>query len=143
MLIQALTAIALSCLLWVTSWLFSPPVLALVQVKLSDLSYHACPPELAGGTSFGGSSATVNCFIVTGEAENTSGKPIVNADIYGRIYDANDDPIMQNRTRLGSIDEIPPGTSNFELQISVPSNQPTPLKLKQFKASGFSGRVRR
>jgi hypothetical protein len=84
-----------------------------------------------------------NCFIVTGKAENPSGKPIVNADIYGRIYDANDNPVLQNRTRLGSIDEVPPGTSDFELRISVPANQATPLKLKQFKASGFTGVVRR
>jgi len=38
---------------------------------------------------------------------------------------------MQNRTRLGSITEVPPGVSDFELRISVPANQPTPLKLKQ------------
>jgi len=36
---------------------------------------------------------------------------------------------MQNRTRLGSITEVPPGVSDFELRISVPANQPTPLKL--------------
>ncbi len=143
MLLQALTAIALSCLLWVTGWLFSPPVLALTQVKLSDLSYHDCPPELVGGTLSGGSSATATCFIVTGKAKNTSGKAVVNADVFGRIYDANEDPVMQNRTRLGSVAEIPPGVSDFELRISVPANQPTPLKLKQFKASGFSGQVRR
>lgn len=142
MKLQALAVIALSCLLWFVSGLFSPPVLALTQVKLSELSYHDCPLEVAGGTLAGGSTAAT-CFIVTGKAENPSGKPVVNADIYGRIYDANDDPVMQNRTRLGSIAEIPPGTSDFELRISVPENQPTPLKLKQFKASGFSGKVRR
>ncbi|MFO5474482.1 MAG: biotin carboxylase, partial [Dolichospermum sp.] len=52
-------------------------------------------------------------------------------------------PILQNRTRLGGIAEVPPGVSDFELRISVPSNQPLPLKLKQFKAAGFSGKVRR
>ena len=50
---------------------------------------------------------------------------------------------MQNRTRLGSIEEVPVGISDFALRISVPANQPTPLKLKQFKAAGFSGTVRR
>jgi hypothetical protein len=50
---------------------------------------------------------------------------------------------MQNRTRLGAIAEIPPGVSDFSLRISVPANQPLPLKLKQFKAAGFSGQVRR
>jgi hypothetical protein len=50
---------------------------------------------------------------------------------------------MQNRNRLGAIEEVPPGESNFSIRISVAANQPEPLKLKQFRASGFSGQVRR
>jgi hypothetical protein len=120
------------------------PAQALTQLKLSDLSYHDCPPELAKGTVLSnGSTAAANCFIVTGKAQNSTYKTVYDADIYGRIYDANNNPILQNRTRLGSIPEVPPGESTFELRISVPANQPTPLKLKQFKASGFSGMVRR
>lgn len=131
-------------IVWLFSWMVAPAALALTQIKLTNLSYHECPPELAeGAITSGGTSMAANCFIVTGKAENPSGKPIVNADIYGRIYDANDNPVLQNRTRLGSIDEVPPGTSDFELRISVPANQATPLKLKQFKASGFTGVVRR
>lgn len=123
--------------------LVAPSAQALTQIKLSNLSYHECPPELAQGTVASGTSLAANCFIVTGKAENTSGKPVVNADIFGRIYDANNDSVMQNRTRLGSIEEVPPGISDFELRISVPANQPTPLQLKQFKAAGFAGTVRR
>ncbi|MBF2048745.1 MAG: hypothetical protein EDM05_031115 [Leptolyngbya sp. IPPAS B-1204] len=135
---------AIAVLIWLCSWSIAPTALALTQIKLTNLSYHECPPELAeGAITSGGTSMAANCFIVTGKAENPSGKPIINADIYGRIYDANDNPILQNRTRLGSIDEVPPGISDFELRISVPANQPTPLKLKQFKASGFTGVVRR
>ncbi len=83
-----------------------------------------------------------NCFIVTGKADNTTNKTVYDADIYGRIYDANNDSVLQNRTRLGSIAEVPPGVSDFELRISVPANQPLPLQLKQFKASGFAAKVR-
>ncbi len=129
---------------WIASWLMTPEALALVQIKLSNLSYHECPAELAqGATTPGGTSMAANCYIVTGKAENPTGKTIVNADIFGRIYDANDNPVLQNRTRVGSIEEVPPGSSEFELRISVPINQPTPLKLKQFKAAGFTGTVRR
>jgi len=139
-----LATVAVSCLFWVVSWAFTPSALALTQIQLSDLSYHECPPELAKGTvSSGGSGSAAQCFLVTGKAENKSGKLVVNADIFGRIYDANNNSIMQNRTRLGSIDEVPPGVSDFELRITVPANQPTPLQLKQFKASGFTGKVRR
>lgn len=138
-----LSFVIIGCL-WLCSWLMPPEALALTQVKLFDLSYHDCPPELAeGAVTSGGTAMDASCFIVTGKTRNDTGKPVVNADIFGRIYDANDEPVMQNRTRLGSIEEIPTGIGSFELRISVPANQPTPLKLEQFKAAGFTGKVRR
>jgi hypothetical protein len=136
----AIFAGVIACL----SWLFTPPALALTQIRLFDISYKDCPVELAqGAVTSGGSATAANCFIIFGKAENGTYKTVYDADIYGRIYDANNDAILQNRTRLGSIAEVPPGISDFELRISVPKNQPTPLKLKQFKASGFSAQVRR
>lgn len=126
------------------SGFWTPPALALTQIKLFDVGYKDCPADLSEGVvTAGGSSMDANCFIVYGKAENSSGKPVLNADVFGRIYDANHNPVMQNRTRVGSIDEVPPGTSDFEIRISVPANQETPLQLEQFKASGFTGRVRR
>ncbi|MGQ4650647.1 FxLYD domain-containing protein [Lyngbya aestuarii] len=139
-----LVTITVSCFLWITSLAFSPAAMAVVQINLSDLAYHQCPAELAAGTvTSGGGSRAANCFLITGKAENKSGKPVVNADIFGRIYDANGNRIMQNRTRLGSIEQVPPGVSDFELRITVPTSQATPLQLEQFKASGFTGKVRR
>ncbi|HEY9602123.1 MAG TPA: hypothetical protein V6C85_10970 [Allocoleopsis sp.] len=138
-----LVIVSVSGLFSVISWVFSPTAFALVQIQLSDISYHECPPELAQGTVTPGTSSAANCFLVTGKAVNNSGKQVVNADIFGRIYDANGNSVLQNRTRLGSIDEVPPGVSDFELRITVPANQPTPLQLKQFKAAGFTGKVRR
>ncbi len=141
--LRAIAAWLLAALVWIGSGCFAAPAFALTQVKLSEVGYHSCPPDLAEGAVTPGTTMAANCFIITGKAENPTGKPIVNADIFGRIYDANDNSVMQNRTRLGSIDEIPPGISDFELRISVPANQPTPLKLEQFKAAGFTGKVRR
>lgn len=135
--------VVLSCLLGIITWLFTPPALALTQIKLSSVSYHECPAELAKGAVTSGTTMTANCFIVTGIAENPSNKAVYDADIFGRIYDANNDSVMQNRTRLGSIAEVPPGVSDFEMRISVPANQPLPLQLKQFKAAGFTAQVRR
>lgn len=129
--------------LWIASYLWTPAALALTQIPLSDIQYHECPPELAEGTVTAGDFTAAKCFLVTGKAENTSGRPVVNADIFGRVYDANGNSVMENRTRLGAIDAIPPGTSEFELRITVPANQPEPLKLEQFKAAGFTGSVRR
>jgi hypothetical protein len=125
------------------SWVWTPTALALTQIKLSDISYHECPSELATGVVGSSGSNSAACFIVTGKAENGTYKTVYDADIFGRIYDANGDSTLQNRTRLGSIAEVPPGVSDFEFRITVPSNQPLPLQLKQFKAAGFSGQVRR
>lgn len=131
-------------LLTLALWLPAPAAQALTQIRLFDIGYTECPPEMAEGTvTPGGNSLAANCFIVSGKAENTSGRPVYNADIFGRVLDANDNPVMQNRTRLGAIEEVPPGISEFDLRISVPENQATPLKLEQFKAAGFAGKVRR
>lgn len=131
-------------LLTLVLWLPAGTAQALTQIRLFDLDYRECPPELAeGAVTPGGAALAANCFIVYGKTENTSGRPVLNADIFGRILDANDNPVMQNRTRLGSIEEVQPGIGEFELRISVSENQATPLKLEQFKASGFAGKVRR
>ncbi|MCF2147119.1 biotin carboxylase [Desmonostoc muscorum LEGE 12446] len=143
MQLRSLTVIFISCLITFLSWVLTPPALALTQIKLFDISYKDCPAELAQGAVISSGSAAANCFIVIGKAENGTKKTVYDADIFGRIYDANNDSVMQNRTRLGSIAEVPPGLSDFELRISVPANQPTPLKLKQFKAAGFSAAVRK
>lgn len=129
----------------VCGWIFTPTpnVIALTQVRLFDLSYHECPPEIGqGAVTSGRNTMAANCFIVTGKAENSTNQTVYDADIFGRIYDANNNPTMQNRNRLGSIPEVPPGIHDFDLRISVPANQPTPLKFKRFKASGFKSSVR-
>ncbi|MDZ8189376.1 MAG: biotin carboxylase [Nostoc sp. ChiSLP02] len=143
MQLRSLTVVFISFVITFLSWVLTPSALALTQIKLFDISYKDCPAELAQGAVISSGSAAANCFIVTGKAENGTNKTVYDADIYGRIYDANNDSVMQNRTRLGSIAEIPSGVSDFELRISVPANQPTPLKLKQFKAAGFSAPVRK
>lgn len=116
---------------------------ASVQVKLIDLSYGACAPDVANNMVLGGGVMPANCFMVHGKTVNTSGKTVYNADVFGRIYDANGNDAMAERNRLGSIAEILPGTHDFELMISVSADQPEPLEFKQFKASGFTGKVRR
>ncbi|MGY6529253.1 MAG: hypothetical protein ACXITR_04935 [Cyanobacterium sp.] len=118
------------------------PVQALIQIKITDIGYKDCPEGVGeGSVTSGGSALPATCYLITGKTNNTSGKTLYDADVFGRVYDANNEPALQNRTRLGALPEVPPGVSEFELRISVPSNQPTPLKLKQFKATGFSSSV--
>lgn len=119
-----------------------PSAQALVQIKITDVSYKECPAGVGeGSVTSGGSALPATCYLITGKTNNTSGKTLYDADVFGRIYDANNEPALQNRTRLGALAEVPTGVSEFELRISVPSNQPTPLQLKQFKATGFSSKV--
>ncbi|NJL82027.1 MAG: hypothetical protein HC890_01825 [Chloroflexaceae bacterium] len=136
-------AVCLGVLLSCVGLSFAPPAAALTPIKLSHLTYEDCPPELAEGmVTSGGGSLPANCFLVTGKANNPTGKTVYDADVFGRIYDANGNPVLQNRNRLGSLEAVPPGVSDFQIRISVASNQPTPLKLEKFKASGFSSKVR-
>jgi len=138
-----LAAGAIALLGWLLSWAIAPAALALTPIQLTDLDYKPCPPELAeGAVDSRGTALPVQCFLVVGKAENRSGKTVVDADVFGRIYDANGNRLMENRTRLGTLLEVPPGVSDFEIRISVPTNQPPPLKLDQFKATGFASRVR-
>jgi hypothetical protein len=143
MIIRSLIIILLSGLFSISSWITIPEALASTPIRLFDLTYHQCEGEISqGNVTSDGSGNPANCFLVTGKMENKSGKILVDADVFGRIYDANNEPVMQNRGRIGTITEVPPGISDFEIRISVAANQPAPLQLKQFKASGFTSRVR-
>lgn len=139
---RPLVILLISCCFWLSSWLITAPAEALTSIKLSNLSYQPCPGNESEGSVSSGDLRPAQCFEIKGQANNISGKPVYDADVFGRIYDANDNPTMENRGRVGTIEEVPPGVSDFSIQINVPANQPTPLKLKQFKASGFAGKVR-
>ena len=142
MKIRSLVILLFASLIWLSSSIVTPSAEAMTSIKLSNLSYEACAGNDAKGNVGSGDLRAANCFTIKGKAKNTSGKTVVDADVFGRIYDANDNNTFENRGRIGTIEEIPPGTSDFAIQISVPANQPTPLKLKNFKASGFAGKVR-
>ena len=83
------------------------------------------------------------CYLIKGTAVNNSGKDIMDADIFGRIFDADGSAVMKNRYRLGGIEYVPAGESEFSFRVSVPAVQRAPLRLEKFKASGFASKVRR
>ncbi|KKD35932.1 FxLYD domain-containing protein [Limnoraphis robusta] len=137
-------SVLLAGLISLLTWFWTPPALALIPVEIYDLGLKDCPAEFAEGMTSSFSSQAANCYMITGKAKNTTGKYVVDADVFGRIYDANGNRVMENRTRLGSIPEVPPGVvTDFEIRISVPTNLKPPLSLKQFKASGFTARIGR
>lgn len=140
---RILTTLFLTSVFGLLSLVITPAADASTPIKLYDLSYTSCPSEMTEGNYVGsGSMGANNCFLVQGKAKNASGKTVVDADVFGRIFDANGNSAMENRGRIGSIAEVPPGVSDFEIRISVSASQPTPLTLDKFKASGFTSKVR-
>ncbi|MEN9564889.1 MAG: hypothetical protein RLZZ69_85 [Cyanobacteriota bacterium] len=141
-MIRFIAGLLISISFWLGSWMITPPVAAMTSISLSNLSYEPCAGDEAAGSVTSGDLRPASCYTIKGKAKNISGKTVVDADVFGRIYDANDNSTFENRGRIGTIEEVPPGVSDFEIRVSVPANQPTPLKLKNFKASGFAEKVR-
>ena len=62
--------------------------------------------------------------------------------MYARILDASGEPVLQNRTRVGSIGDIEPGVKSFALRLSVPAGTPGPFEVRNPRARGFNAPVR-
>ncbi len=139
---RLLPVLLIACLSFF-SWV--PAAQALTQIELKDLVAEECPADAAYAENLttSGSSMAATCYLVKGTAVNSSAKDIMDADIFGRIFDAEGNAVMKNRYRLGGIEYVPMGESPFSFRISVPSVQPAPLRLEKFKASGFATKVRR
>ena len=83
-----------------------------------------------------------SCYALRGEVLNNGSKPVVDTDVFAQILDASGEPVLQNRTRVGSIGDVPPGSSPFALRLAVPAGTPGPLKVSNAKAKGFNAPVR-
>lgn len=143
MMMRSIVTFTAAVLLFIVSWTVAPTALAITPISLSDLSYKDCPSDVAAGAvTSGGVTQGASCFLIVGKAENKSGKDVYDVDVYGRIYDADNNNVLPNRGRVGLIDRVIPGTSDFEMRITVPENLSLPLQLKKFKASGFTTKIR-
>ncbi len=143
MLIRTFVTFAVAILLSMSTGLFAPAALAITPITLSNVDYKDCPPEIAqGAVTSGGVTQGAACFLIIGKAENKSGKTVYDADVYGRIYDADNNNVLPNRGRVGLIEQVPPGINDFEMRVTVPSSATLPLQLKKFKASGFTTKIR-
>jgi hypothetical protein len=74
---------------------------------------------------------------------NNGARAVVDTDLFALILDASGEPVLPNRTRVGSIGDVPPGSTPFALRLAVPAGTPGPLQARNVRARGFSAPVRR
>ncbi len=109
---------------------------------VSEVTLEPCPaadvaaqPELPRPTG-------ARCYALRGMVDNPARRPVFDTDVYARILDASGEPVLQNRTRVGTIGDVPPGRSAFALRLAVPAGTPDPLSFRSVSARGFSAPVR-
>ena len=132
-----LLALALGWLLLLDA---SPALAADLQV--SDVRLERCPADDIGSQPDLSRPAGATCYALRGVVVNPTSRPVIDTDVFARILDASGEPVLPNRTRVGSIGDIPPGRSDFALRLAVPAGTPEPLTVRNAKARGFSAPVR-
>ena len=83
-----------------------------------------------------------SCYVLSGNVSNPGRKTVVDTDVYARILDRSGEPVLQNRTRVGSIGDVMPGEHPFALRLAVPTGTPGPFEVKNPRARGFTAPVR-
>jgi hypothetical protein len=73
---------------------------------------------------------------------NPGRRTVVDTDLFALVLDASDEPVLPNRSRLGSIGDVPPGSSTFALRLAIPAGTPGPFQVRLVKARGFTAPVR-
>ena len=133
-----LAALLLSSLLL----LLGPAPVQAAELRVSEVTLEPCPQTDVAVQPDRSRSSSAGCYALRGVVENPGPRPVVDTDVYARILDASGEPVLQNRARVGSIGDVPPGRSPFALRLAVPAGTPGPLGFTSVKARGFSAPVR-
>ena len=112
------------------------------ELQLSEVRLDPCGELDAGNQPELSRPVGASCYVLTGDVENRSKNSVIDTDVYARILDASGEPVLPNRTRVGSIGDVNPGHSPFALRISVPAGTPGPFVIKNPRARGFNAPVR-
>jgi hypothetical protein len=122
--------------------LLAPQSAWAADLLVSEVTLEPCPAEDVGAQPELRRPAGASCYALRGTVLNPGRKPVVDTDVFALIVDSSGEPVLQNRTRVGSIGDVPPGSSGFALRLSVPAGTPGPLSFRNVKARGFSAPVR-
>ena len=107
-----------------------------------EVVLEPCPLEDVGAQPELRRPTGASCYALRGVVTNPSRKPVVDTDVFALIVDSSGEPVLQNRTRVGSIGDVPPGESDFALRLAVPAGTPGPISFRNVKARGFKAPVR-
>jgi hypothetical protein len=67
---------------------------------------------------------------------------LFDTDVYARILDRSGEPVLQNRTRVGSIGDVEPGSQSLPSDLLFRTGTPGPFDVKNPRARGFNAPVR-
>ena len=112
------------------------------DLVVREIRLEPCPEADVGAQPEQKRPSGASCYALRGEVLNPGKRPVVDTDVFAQILDSSGEPVLQNRSRVGSIGDVPPGVSPFALRLSVPAGTPGPLKVSHAKAKGFSAPVR-
>ena len=112
------------------------------DLGVRDVVLEPCPPEDVGAQPELRRPTGASCYALRGLVSNPTNKVVADTDVFALILDSSGEPVLQNRTRVGSIGDVPPGESPFALRLAVPAGTPGPISFRNVKARGFKAPVR-
>ena len=114
--------------------IFSVAVTAVqaLDFELSQLDLMKC--DTADPASKQPKGYRSGCYILKGQIKSTAKSLIKDVDVFAFIYDASGEEVLPNRPRIGSINNVPVGTSQFSVRVPIPSFAVPPFTIKKAKA---------
>ena len=119
----------------------APPAWA-ADLQVSEVRLEPCPAEDAGSQPELRRPSGASCYALRGLVSNPGRQPVVDTDVFALILDSSGEPVLPNRSRVGSIGDVPPGDSEFALRLAVPAGTPGPFVVRNARARGFKAPVR-
>jgi hypothetical protein len=112
------------------------------DLKVSEVRLEPCPAEDAGSQPELRRPGGASCYALRGRVSNPGRQAVVDTDVFALILDSSGEPVLPNRSRVGSIGDVPPGDSEFALRLAVPAGTPGPFVVRNARARGFKAPVR-
>jgi len=123
-------------------WQLLPSSAMAAELQVGQVRIEPCPLADPGSQSGLRRPTGASCYALRGEVLNPGRQSVVDTDVFALILDASGEPVLPNRTRVGSIGDVPPGRSDFALRLAVPAGTPGPFQVRTVRARGFSAPVR-